>query len=63
MGRLFNRAWSNRTRDNGFKLKEDRFRPDTGNTFFSLSGVKHWHKLPREVGDAPSLERLKAGLD
>jgi len=25
--------------------------------------VKHWHRLPREVGDAPSLETLKARLD
>ena len=25
--------------------------------------VKHWHKLPREVADAPSLETFKARLD
>jgi len=25
--------------------------------------VKHWHTLPREVLDAPSLETLKARLD
>jgi len=25
--------------------------------------VKHWHKLPREVVDAPTLETLKARLD
>ena len=25
--------------------------------------VKHWPRLPREVGDAPSLEMLKARLD
>jgi len=25
--------------------------------------VRHWHRLPREVGDAPSLETFKARLD
>jgi len=25
--------------------------------------VKHWHRLPREVVEAPSLETLKARLD
>jgi len=25
--------------------------------------VKHWHRLPREAVDAPSLEVLKARLD
>jgi len=25
--------------------------------------VQHWHRLPREVADAPSLETFKARLD
>jgi len=31
--------------------------------FFTLRVVKPWHRLPREVGDAPSLETFKVRLD
>ena len=29
----------------------------------SLRVVRHWHRLPMEVGDAPSLEPFQARLD
>ena len=30
---------------------------------FMLRVVRHWHRLPREAVDAPSLETLKVRLD
>ena len=61
--RLFSKACFERTRSNGFKLREGRFRLDIGKKFFTVKVVKHWHGLPRKVGDAPSLEPFQARLD
>ena len=60
---LFKRACCHRTRSNGFKWREGRFRLDKRNKFFTIGVVKHWHSLPIEVVEAPSLETFKARLD
>jgi len=56
---LFTKAWGDRTRVSGFKLKEGRFALDIRTTFFTMRFVRHWNRLPREAVVAPSRKLFK----
>jgi len=61
--KVFSKACCDRTRSNGFKLKEGGLRLDTRKKLFTVRVVKLWHRLPREVVDASSLETFQVRLD
>ena len=60
---LFIRDCSDRTRGDGFRLNQGKFRSDLRQKLFPVRVLRCWHRVPREAVAAPSLAVFKARLD
>ncbi|KFQ27769.1 hypothetical protein N332_01129, partial [Mesitornis unicolor] len=48
---------------NGHKLEHRQLNLNIRKIFFTVRVREHWHRVPREVVESPSLETFKTRLD